>query len=272
MTSIYKIIVLSFVLLLTSCTDVVEVDTPDGGNRLVVEASILVDKNQDTQPQSIKLSYSTPYFAKDRHKPAEGAEVKLVHVKTSNSVDFVEGEAGIYTLADFAPVSGEEYQLQISIGDRQYTATERLVPLASVKSMTYEGEVTDSTSDQIVKMKFDDPGDKENFYMITFVDDQNNKPETNTSSDEYFNGQEAVFRYGFDSLAVGTKVEATLQGLSSSYFSFLGLLNEQSAGGGPFATTPVKLIGNCKSVTDPKEEVLGYFRLSEVERRSVNVK
>jgi hypothetical protein len=46
------------------------------------------------------------------------------------------------------------------------------------------------------------------------------------------------------------------------------LLVHQSSqfNGGPFQTPPVQVNGNCININNDAEEVLGYFRLSQVER------
>ena len=50
-----RIIVFVLMALFASCTDVVDVDVPDGGDRLVVEASILWEKGTAGQVQTISL-------------------------------------------------------------------------------------------------------------------------------------------------------------------------------------------------------------------------
>ena len=66
MKNIYKYHHVSFILILISflisCTDTVDVDVPNAGSRLVIEASLNWEKGTSGQTQTIKLSESTGFF------------------------------------------------------------------------------------------------------------------------------------------------------------------------------------------------------------------
>jgi guanyl-specific ribonuclease Sa len=62
-----------------------------------------------------------------------------------------------------------------------------------------------------------------------------------------------------------------LYGISRDYHNYASLLLAQIQDGGPFATPPAAVLGNCENTTNPNEKPLGYFRLSEVAEETYNI-
>ncbi|MCH2193625.1 hypothetical protein [Kordia sp.] len=60
---------------LISCTDTVDVDVPNAGSRLLIEALINWEKGTSGQTQTIKLSESTAYFDSNLDVSVTGASV-----------------------------------------------------------------------------------------------------------------------------------------------------------------------------------------------------
>ena len=67
MSKYFKNTVLLIYLILTACTDVVDVEVPVAPERLVIEASLAWELGTLGNVQTIKLSTSTPYFESNRH-------------------------------------------------------------------------------------------------------------------------------------------------------------------------------------------------------------
>ena len=75
-----------------------------------------------------------------------------------------------------------------------------------------------------------------------------------------------------DMFETDVAVNINFQGISERYYNYLNILILQSQdGGGPFQTPPVPLRGNCKNINDENEEILGYFRLSEVIKDTITI-
>ncbi|MEM9546822.1 MAG: DUF4249 domain-containing protein [Bacteroidota bacterium] len=266
--SIIKISLLIFSLLfITSCTDVVDVTTPDGGERLVVEASILWEKGTDGSRQTIKLSTSTPFFEENTNNPVTGATVVVTNNNSLTPFVFEDQNNGEYTAEDFIPELNESYTLEINYNGQTYEAEETLVSVSAIDEIEQvldEGLEEEETS---VKVYFDDPANIENYYLGIFKIARLPLVILETRSDEFTNGNRNFIEYEEENLVVGDSLFVELQGISERYFNYIGLLSEQSeAEDGPFRTIPVQLKGNCINVTTPNEEVLGYFRLSEVSK------
>lgn len=264
------------ILIFTSCTDVINVDVPNAGARLVVEASINWEKGTTGSTQTIKLSTSTAYFDKKTDKPATGAKVTVTKKDTGTQFIFADQKNGIYTATNFVPEVGASYDLSIIYKGKTYVATETLIGVTPIKKV--EQEVRSSFGgDQIrVKAFYDDPVSEINYYLGEFK--QKNLPTMSLKArnDQFTNGNESFIGYNEKENKSGVKIDIKLYGISKRFHNYIEQLILQSGTdgrrGGPFETTPAQLKGNCKNVNNPNEEVLGYFRLSEFSKASYTIK
>lgn len=118
-----------------------------------------------------------------------------------------------------------------------------------------------------VTMYFDDPVDEKNHYLGEFRSNALPVPALTATNDDFTNGNQNSLEHDSHLYKAGQKVEMKLYGISKTYFNYIDILISQaSTDGGPFPTTPVQLKGNCRSITNSNEQVLGFYRLSEVEK------
>lgn len=264
----FILIVISFLI---SCTDTVDVDVPNAGNRLVIEASLNWEKGTSGQTQTIKLSESTGFFDSNTNVPVIGATVIVTKEDDGMQFSFQDLNNGDYATADFVPQVNQEYSLEIQYNGQTYTATETLmaVPDINFVEQTIEGDLEE---DEIqLKVFFDDPVNVANFYLGEFI--PSNLPLLTLAEldDEFTDGNENFIEYDNEDLVAGVTVDINLYGISEQYYNYIGILIEQTDDPGIFATTPVQLRGNCINLNNPDEEVLGYFRLGEVARTSYTI-
>lgn len=271
-----KIVIKSVITILIihisySCTDVVNVTVPNGGARLVIEASILWEKGTNGESQIIKLSTSTEYFSNNPNAPATGAIVSVVNNNSGATFSFSDQNDGTYVTNSFVPMIGDNYTLHINYQGENYSATETLTPVTTITRLEqilvngFDGEEIQ------VKIYFDDPAGIENYYLGEFI--PSHQPVLNLSplKDEFSDGNENFMEYDDENLQTGDVVQISLYGISERFFNYISLLESQAGDGGPFTTTPAQLTGNCVNVDDPNKEVLGYFRLGEVDRRNYTI-
>ncbi|MEO1262861.1 MAG: DUF4249 domain-containing protein [Bacteroidota bacterium] len=266
--SIIKISLLfSSMLLVVSCTDVVDIATPDGGERLVVEASILWEKGTEGKNQTIKLSTSSPYFTENTNNPVTGATVVVIKNDESIPIVFEDQNNGTYITDDFMPEIGQSYTLEINYNGQTYQATETLMSVAEIDEFEQVVDAGFEDEDIIVNVYFNDPPNIDNYYLGIFGASTLPLVTLETLNDEFTDGNRNFIEFEDDSFATGVTVTVVLEGISERYYNYIDLLSEQSeAADGPFQTIPVRLKGNCINITTPSEEVLGYFRLSEVSK------
>lgn len=271
MKSYYKIIFSTLLLIFASCTDVIEVDVPEGPIRLVIEASLDWEKGTAGNDQTIKLSTSTPFFDKEGNTAVIGAVVQVTNDNDGTMFVFEDQNDGTYTTSSFIPVIGNSYTLEVIYESERYTATETLFSVSDISSIT---QSTENGDDEVleVNVSFQDPADIENYYFLRFQSRNDLLPELFYIKDEFIDGNEAPFYYekieddeqNIKEFRPGDIVDIALLGISEDYYNYLQLLVEQFEGAGdPFSPTPVALVGNCINIDNPDNAAYGYFRVTE---------
>ena len=256
-----------------SCTDVIDVNVPNGGARLVVDAAIKWQKGTTGEIQTINLRQSTAYFDSNPDVPVTGATVTVTKNNDGSVFVFTDQNDGSYTATDFVPELNVSYTLEILHNGNVYRASETLmaVPFINRVEQTIEGS-GDDTEIQL-QVFFDDSAGIENYYLGEFIPSNLPLPALAVITDEFTDGNENFIENDNDNYAAGVNVDINVFGISRRYYNYLNILIQQSGSdeNGPFPTTPVQLKGNCINVIDANEEVLGYFRLSEFDTASYTI-
>jgi len=264
-----KYIKLNFIfvyMVFVSCTDVIDVDVPTAEPRLVVEASIDWQKQTLGNEQIIYLSFSTPYFDSGEINGVTGALVKITNKNSSEIFTFEDQNDGSYITTDFVPEIGDSYTLEIAYDNEVYQAEETLMSVSKIKDVYQSTDQGFNKEELEVNVTFNDPADIENYYLMKFQHEGNYLPDLFDISDEFSDGNEMRIFYEKEEFKAGEKVDIDLYGISKQYFNYIRLLIEQSQDGGPFATIPAELKGNCINLTNPENYAFGYFRLTEVSK------
>lgn len=263
----HKYIVIIILFLLNSCTEIIDVEVPNGGERLVVEASILWQRGTQGNNQQIKLSKSTGFFDTDKFNPATGANVTVTNLNTNEVFLFTDEGNGVYETQTFVPIINNTYELNINYDQKTYTAVENLIEGPEITRV--EQKIVNSVfngEELSVLAYYQDKENVENFYLAEYKNSRFPLIDLEPTDDENFDGNENFAEYDGETLEVGDVVTLTLHGISSNYFYYIDLLSSQQQTGGVFQTTPVRLKGNCINPNDLSEEVLGFFRLNQFDR------
>lgn len=264
-------------LLLMGCQDVIDVEVPYAGPRLVVEASLDWEKGTVGNNQTINLSELRPYFDSTDPIGVAGATVQITDESNGDIIDFVDQGNGDYTTSEFLPVVNQSYTLKIVNNGTTYVAKETLMPVVAIDRVDQSTENGFDPNVIEVNVYFDDPLEEENFYLLIFQERKDLFPTLVDVSDEFTNGNEMLIFYekfndedtGEKELQPGDIVDIKFYGISKTYYNYIRLLIEQNdAGGDPFATIPAPLKGNCINIDDPDDPALGYFRLTQVDKRT----
>lgn len=259
--------------LLNSCTDVIDVNVPNGGARLVVDASIKWQKGSLGETQTINLRKSTAFFDNNPDVPVTGASVTVTKENDGSIFAFADQNNGSYTATNFVPELNASYTLEILYNGNSYTATETLVAAPVINRVEQTVEGSDGDTEILLQVFFDDPGDVENYYLGEFTPSNLPLPSLAVISDEFTDGNENYIEADNENYVAGVTVGINVFGISQRYYDYLNILIQQSGSdeNGPFPTTPVQLKGNCTNVNDSNEEVLGYFRLGEFDTTSYTI-
>lgn len=273
--NIYNKLGLFFLIIgvLNSCTDVIDVNIPNGGARLVIDAAINWQKGTSGQSQTIKLSESTAYFDNNPDVPVTGAYVTVTKDNDGSVFVFADQNNGDYIANDFVPELNASYTLNIEHNSNFYRATETLisVPVINRIEQTIEGSGDDSEIQ--LQVFFDDPAGIDNYYLGEFTPSNLPLPSLSVINDEFTDGNENFIENDNENYTAGVIVGVNIYGISQRFHDYISILIEQSGSneGGPFSTTPVQLRGNCNNINNTNEEVLGYFRLSELDTTTYTI-
>ncbi|WP_411032077.1 DUF4249 family protein [Spongiimicrobium sp. 3-5] len=267
-----KFSILFFAAIFTSCEDVVDVDVQTAPARLTIEASLDWEKGTQGNVQIIKLSTSTPYFDTTTNSAVSGASVRVTNNDSGAEFVFTDQNNGSYTTTQFVPVLNASYTLEVIHNGETYNATERLMPVTDITSLTQSTE--EGFDDEVleINVSFEDPEDEENFYLIKLQERGDRFVELFDVDDEFSNGNEIDLYYekeedtdtNTEEFAPGDIVDIELLGISETYFNFIRIVIEQSEGVGLFSSIPVELKGNCVNVTSPENYAYGFFRVTQV--------
>lgn len=261
-------------LVLTSCTDVIDVDVPTEAPRLVIEASISWELGTFGNEQTIKLSMSTPYFSSQEIVPATGASVKITDDFSGEIFQFIDQNDGTYYCENFLPVINQTYTLEVVYNNEIYVAKETLTPVVPIDSVYQSTDEGFDKNALEVNVLFTDPANIENYYLVKFQEQGAVLPFLYDTSDEFTDGnQMKVFYEKFETnnnnqeeFQPGDVVKIDLYGISEQFYNYIRLLIEQSTEGGPFSTIPAQIKGNCLNITNEDNYAFGYFRLTQVSK------
>jgi len=266
------LIAILIAVLLSSCTDVVDIEVQSSQSRLTIEASLDWEKGTLGNEQTIKLSSSTDYYDTSTNTSVTGASVKVANDNSGVEFLFTDQNNGNYTTSSFVPVVNQSYTLTVDYNGETFTATETLMPVVDISELSQSTEEGFSDDVLEVNIAFEDPVEEENYYLIKLKERGDLLVELFDVDDEFTNGNEIKLFYEKEEdtdtntmeFEQGDIVDVELLGISEVYYDFIGILIAQNEDSGPFGTTPVALKGNCINVTTPNNYAYGYFRLTQV--------
>ncbi len=267
MEKLHKLFGVLLITGLISCEEVVQVDLDESEPRLVVDAALLLDKDNPTSMQTIRLTITAPFF-EDRVIPAQGAIV-LVRESSGREFIFDEIESGYYRNNNLYLKFDTAYDLEILYEGEMYTATESLIPVASLEGVEQSTGGGFSGDNIELKVYYIDPVETRDYYLFRFL---HQDLSIQIYEDEFTNGNRTFAYFRDDELKSGDEVRFEAQGISRRFYEYMFILRSQAgSGGGPFQTQPTTVRGNVINTTNPQNYALGYFRVSETDNLNYTI-
>jgi hypothetical protein len=277
---------LGVVIGITSCEDVIDLETQTGPAQLVVDGWI----TNQAGPQTITLSWSSSYFDNGAPKPVLNAEVTVTDDKgmVYEFKDLAGNGKYVWTTAnDTLGHIGRTYNLRIKNEDDIYTATTQIKRVPAIDSVVYEKEKLPFKPDkgpqegyiaQFYARDFDGAGDT--YWIKPVISGKAVVEKAVNISIAY----DAAFSAGApsdglifilplrqaittDSLySAGASVGVELHSITNETFEFLKQVSEQAANGGLFATPIANIRSNVTNTNPTGKKALGLFSGSAVSR------
>lgn len=267
MQKIYSI--LALILVLASCEDVVELDTPTGETRFNIDAHFRVF-TQETPIRSTGqvVITETVNFFEEEIPTISGAVVTITERGTDNVHIFEENQpgSGIYETDNLLFLNNFDaiFDLQVQVGGAVHTATAQIRPSAPIINIQ-QGDLELFGEDdlEIIVTISDTPG-RRDFYLFDY-----GFAIYEPLEDEFFDGNDFEFSnlYTEDDevdLQPGDTITVINDGIDEQFFTYIELLLEQAEGGGGiFSSPPATVRGNIVNRNNPENYAYGYFRVSE---------
>ncbi len=285
------------ILLLSTCTDPVDIDTPR-----VNVSLISVDGFITTAPGPHVISLRRPEtFDSDfiaSFNEIQGAQVSIIDDlgEEIELEEVVEGE--YHTPSDFAAQEGRSYQLNVEFRGERYQSTFEDVPERSeIRSIRNQGIDISFFQDNVESVREGveyfvdvDFASEESYTLLAYdivyefrtafpgrftprvcyvVENSerisniasNASIESNTASDVQVTELVITFKYEYQH-SVKAKLYSTN---ARAYGYFNKVLEQQQTSGSVFDRAPIQIDGNMISLDDPDEVVLGYFAVFNVD-------
>ncbi len=126
MKKIGFLIQLFAVLLIVSCTEVIDIDLQDGDNN---KLSVSGKFTNETKAHQVELKYTVDYFSTGEIPMVENARVYISN-NQGDTINLTETSTGIYqTASDVAGIIGVTYKLNIELQNgEKYNSDEQIMP------------------------------------------------------------------------------------------------------------------------------------------------
>jgi hypothetical protein len=187
------LIIPAFLLILSSCTEKIDIDLDESYTRLVIYGNLTTDTTQ----QFVDLSTTTSYYYNEAPPKVSGASVEISD-DLGNVETLSEVSPGKYaTSPDFAAIAGRIYTLNIELqeainGHKNYSASSEVHQINPIDSigLVFQPDWGDSGYYEVT-CYYQDPPSKDiymfNIYKngVLLTDTINNRI---TADDEFFNG------------------------------------------------------------------------------------
>ena len=274
------------VLAFTNCEDVIDIDIPSDGPRLIIDAVIKVDTSLAFQTVRVKVGLTDAFFG-------EVAVTDLKQITITNlGINPTFGNPGFVVLLEVEPgvyqkevgnlfLTQGELIFQVDHEDQLYLARTYYVPSVPIDTLI-QGEGTSLNGGQTeIITTITDEISRNDFYLFDF--DFN---EFFLSKDDFYRGEQFEFSYLYDRiLEPGKEVDISILGVDRAFFNYMNLLIEQSKSDLDIFATPVATVrGNIINATDidnieffdnvdqTNNFALGYFAVVQEFKKSIVIK
>jgi len=251
------------VLIVTSCTKVIDLKLDNQTGKLVIEGKI---NNTQHSVQTVKISRNVPFTSSNAYPPVTGA---IVTVSDGfGTLQFLEGPDGTYSANKVFGSPGRTYTMTVLTDGKTYTASSTMAPRVAFDSITVSKSVFKSSKNRReISVHFHDPVGVPNYYnFIMYV---NNVQVRNifAYNDDFTDGRNVDIDLVENDIDVypGDTVRIEMQCIDENMYTYWSTLMQQNNnfGGG---VTPANPPTNISPAT------LGYFSAYTSQTKAVLVK
>ena len=279
------------------CEDVIDVDVPSEEPRLVVEALIRVDINEEFIPVEVKVSTTSGFFEGIPVTTLERIDIiyeeheddAIISTGSSNLIEKEPGTGIYYPNPNFTTEQrirtnildrNWTFSLIIQHAGRKYIAQTKYVPAVPIDDLVHGDDTLFGGDETEIIISFTDNQDRDDFYLFDF-----NFGEYLVTEDEFYKGQQFQFSYFYNqTFQSGAEIEVSILGVDEGFYNYMDMLIEQSGETqGPFQTPVATVRGNVFDITDlnnrdqfdnaeqPNVFPLGYFAIVQEFKHTLTI-
>ncbi|MFK7814288.1 MAG: DUF4249 family protein, partial [Maribacter sp.] len=203
----------------------------------------------------------------------------VVVTNDTSGVQFIfeDQNTGEYSTANFVPIVGQAYTLEIMHNGETYSAKETLYGVPDITDLFQAREEGFDDEQLEVHVVFNDPPEIGDNIFFKAQKQGDLLPILEVGNDEFINGNEVDWWIEIEEDEETDKLEAfqpddivdiEMYAISTAYKDYMEILISQIGGVGLFEATPVGVRGNCVNQTNPDNYAHGYFRLTQYNKTS----
>jgi len=188
---LYRVLLFSLLLILSSCEDLIDIDLNSADPKVVIVAEI----NNEDKTHEVTVTKTVNF---DDEKPNDPVNDAVVFIRLGNGriYNFNSAGNGKYTTTNLPLAVGETYNLVVVVDGEEYTATTKLLAYIEIDSIGVTIENIFNEDYYFINLKFNDPDGESNYYKYSMS--INGKPfKFNAAfSDKFNNGNEVTHQLG----------------------------------------------------------------------------
>ena len=262
-----KYIFYIIIIIFYSCEKVINIDTNYSDERVVLDASIFKNINEDFATAKVIVSKTAPYFG-ENNTEIEEAEVYIKTKKGNINLKY-NSEKKYYTnTIDYINYE-EVYEFLVTYEEQNYYSSEKLIKISGIESVVF-GDRKSLNKDEIeLLITFTDPKEIGDFNLWRFgPKGKGNTYDYLVSRDLYTNGNQFTFSFFIDKTEYFKNdefVNIEMTGLTEEGFNYLNILTTQAGAqnGRPFSSASSIIKGNIINNSNPEMFPLGFYRVTE---------
>ena len=218
--NICKIIVFFFVLVLSSCEEIITVDLKNEQPKVVIESFITTADF----PVMVKISKSQAFFNQSDFTPVKNAVVQIEYLSVKEKL--TEKGGGYYVAPRTKGIAGKVYSLKITTNGETFGASVEVPPVVPIDTVYFQPGLFRNDSLNLV-VSFHDPVRTENYYRLKLY--RNGRYAINDYyllTDNFSDGEKIVAPVYYRYFAPGDTVVVELLNLERNTWRYFKGLSE----------------------------------------------
>jgi hypothetical protein len=248
----HELVLLSILLILTSCEEVIDIDLNKSHPAFVVEAIICKDS-----VSIVRLTQTSNYFSLEELLVIDNAAI-MVKSGENSSEDLSYLGNGYYIGNSITGTEDTNYEIEIiwdgSIynGKSYMPAKTEIFSVEAIETPSRPGDKSEKVFS--INCKFGDNTEADEFYMIRFIQNGETLKDMYHLVPDYFAVNDTITYINWiNSFENGDEVEIQVFSIDKSVFDYFMQLNEAIGGGMNMSSTPYNPKSNVSN------GALGYF-------------